>query len=172
MTKIVARVFISVLFIFSKTLVAQTASMFEQAHHQLLNDYVAFIDSVEKKQPVGSYFEIHKRKHVSFVEFSDANFVYKIEKKVKIYKNGTRYEKIDWTIHHHHRLWPHKIYEIKQVGHDYRFIEQKNYEFGKKLKTTKITTSIDDNYLRVWVHKQGTHLYVKPSSSLPLTHQD
>jgi hypothetical protein len=155
---------------------AQTESAFDQAHHRLLDDYVLFIDSVEKKQAVVSYFEIYKRKHISKVEFRDGNLVYQIYKKVKIYKNGTRYEKIDWTIHYPHKIWHHKIYEIKQVGGDYRFIEQINYTFGKRLKETKMTTSIDDNYLRVKVlspkNKRETYLYVKPASSLPLTHQD
>ena len=176
MTKIVVRVFIIVLFVFSKALVAQTGSLFEQAHNQLLNEYVLFIDSVEKKQPIGSYFQIHKRKHVSFVEFRDEKLVYRIAKTVKIYKNGVRYEKIDWTVRYPHKIWHHKIYEIKQVGHDYRFIEQVNYSLDKKIKATKMTTSIDDNYVRVRIlspnDHQGTHLYIKPSSSLPLTHQD
>ncbi len=176
MTKIVVRVFIIMLFVFSKGLLAQTNSAFEQVHNQLLNDYVAFIDSVEKKQPFGSYFQIHKHKHISVVEFKDDKLVYRIFKKVRVYRNGVRYEKVDWTIRYPHKRWFHKIYEIKQVGHDYRFIEQINYDFGKKLKETKITTSIDDNYLRIKVlspaDKKATYLYVKPASSLPLTHQN
>ena len=176
MTKIVVSVFIIMLFVFSKGLVAQTNSAFEQTHNQLLSDYIAFIDSVEKKQPFGSYFQIHKRKHISMVEFRDEKLVYRITKKVKVFKNGVRYEKVDWIVHYPHNRWHHKIYEIKQVGHNYRFIEQINYDFGKKLTPTKITTSIDDNYLRVKVlspaDKKATYLFVKPASSLPLIHQD
>jgi hypothetical protein len=176
MTKIVVRVFIIMLFVFSKGLVAQTISAFEQVHNQLLNDYIVFIDSTEKKQPFGSYFQIHKRKHISVVEFRDEKLVYRISKKVKVYKNGVRYEKVDWSIRYPHKIWHHKLYEIKQMGHNYRFIEQINYDFGKKLKETKITTSIDDNYLRVKIlspdDKKATYLYVKPASSLPLIHQD
>ena len=176
MTKIVARVFIIVLFVFSKALVAQTSLMFEEAHHQLLNDYIVFIDSVEKKQPITSTFDIYRRKHISIVEFKDGKLIYKISKKVRIYKNGTRYEKIEWTVHYPHKCRHYMIYEIKQIGHDYRFIEQINYVFGKKIKATKIITSIDDNYLRVRVlspdDKQGTHLYIKSNSSLPVIHQD
>ena len=176
MTKIVVRVFIIMLFVFSKGLVAQTNSAFEQVHNQLLNDYMVFIDSIEKKQPFSHYFEIHKRKHISMVEFRDEKLVYKITKKVKIYKNGVRYEKVDWTLHYPHKIWHRKIYEIKQMGHNYRFIEQIDYEFGRKLKPTKITTSVDDNYLSVKVlspkDKKGYYLFVKPASSLPLIHQD
>ena len=176
MTKIVVRVFIIILFVFSKALVAQTNSAFEQVHNQLLNEYVAFIDTVEKKQPFGSYFQIHKHKHISVVEFKDDKLVYRISKKVKVYKNGMRYEKVDWTIRYPHKIWHHKLYEIKQMGDSYRFIEQINYEFGKKLKETKIATSIDDNYLRVRVlsptDKKATYLYVKPASSLPVIHQN
>ncbi|MEO8759433.1 MAG: hypothetical protein ABI388_00710 [Bacteroidia bacterium] len=176
MTKIVTKVFIIMLFVFSKPLVAQTVSTFEQEHAKLLSDYVAFIDSTEKKQPFGSYFQIHKHKHISFVEFKDDKLVYRIAKKVKVYKSGVRYEKIDWSIRYPNKRWYHKIYEIKQVGANYRFIEQINYEFGKKLIPTKITTSIDDNYLRIKIvspdDKRATYLYVKPGSSLPLTHQN
>ena len=176
MTKIVVRVFIIMLFVFSKVLVAQTNSAFEQVHNQLLNEYVAFIDSVERKQPISHRFEIFKNKHISRVDFMDNNLVYRITKKVKIYKDGVRYEKIDWTIRYPHKTWHHKIYEIKQVGSDYRFLEQTNYEFGKKLKQTKITTSFDDNYLLIKVlspkDKIGTYFYVKPSSSLPRIHQN
>ena len=176
MTKIVVRVFIIILFVFSKGLVAQTNSAFEQVQNKLLNDYIVFIDSTEKKQPFGSYFQIHKRKHISIVEFRDEKLVYRISKKVKVYKNGARYEKVDWTVHYPHKIWHHKIYEIKQMGHNYRFIEQIDYEFGRKLKPTKITTCIDDNYLRVKIlspnDKKATYLYVKPASSLPLIHQD
>lgn len=176
MIKIVVRVFISMLFVFCKSITAQTVSMFQQAHHQLLDEYVLFIDSVEKKQTMESYFQIHKHKHLSIVEFRDDKLVYRISKKVKVYKNGVRYEKIDWTIRYPHKMWHHKIYEIKQVGHDYRFIEQINYEVGKKLKQTKITTSFDDNYLLIKVlspkDKKATHLYIKPASSLPLIHQE
>jgi hypothetical protein len=176
MTKIVVRVFIIMLFVFSKQVVAQTASMFEQEHNQLLREYLAFIDTTEKKQPFGSYFQIHRHKHVSFVEFKDDKLVYRITKKVKVYKSGVRYEKIDWMIRYPHKRWYHKLYEIKQVGHDYRFIEQINYDFKKKLTPIKITTSIDDNYLRIKVlspaDKKATYLFVKPASSLPLMHQD
>jgi hypothetical protein len=176
MTKIVVSVFIIMLFVFSKKLVAQNTSAFEQVHTQLLNDYVAFIDTIEKKQPFGSYFQIHKHKHISVVEFRDEKLVYRISKKIKIYKNGVRYEKVDWTIRYPHKIWHHKLYEIKQLGDNYRFIEQINYEFGKKLKESKITTSIDDNYLRVKIlspnDKKATFLYVKPASSLPVTHQN
>lgn len=176
MTKIVVRVFIIMLFVFGKALVAQTGSAFEQVQSKLLNEYVLFIDSVEKKQPFGSYFQIHKHKHISVVEFRDDKLVYRISKKVKVYKNGARYEKVDWTIRYPHKHWYHKIYEIKQMGHNYRFVEQIDYEFGKKLKVAKITTSIDDNYLRVKIlspqDKKATYLYIKPSSSLPLIHQD
>ena len=122
MTKIVARVIIVILFVFCKSLTAQTVSTFQQEHTKLLDDYVLFCDSVEKKQPIGSYFQIHKHRHISFIEFKDDKLVYRISKRVKVYKNGVRYEKIDWTIHYHHKMWHHKIYEIKQVGHDYRFI--------------------------------------------------
>ncbi len=176
MTKIVVRVFIIMLFVFSKPVVAQTVSMFEQAHTQLLTEYVSFIDSAEKKQPFGSYFQIHKHKHISFVEFKDDKLVYRISKRVKVYKSGVRYEKIDWMIRYPHKRWYHKLYEIKQVGQDYRFIEQINYDFGKKLIPSKITTSIDDNYIRIKIltpeDKKATYLYVKPASSLPLTHQN
>jgi hypothetical protein len=176
MTKIVVRVFIIMLFVFSKGLMAQTNSEFEQAHTQLLDDYVAFIDSAEKKQPVGSYFQVHKHKHLSVVEFKDQNMVYRISKKIKINRNGVRYEKIDWVIHYPHKIWHHKLYEIKQIGHNYRFIEQINYEFGRRLKATKIVTSVDDNYLRVKIlkpnDKKAIYLYVKPNSSLPVVHQD
>jgi hypothetical protein len=155
---------------------AQTVSAFERGHTQLLNDYIAFIDTVEKKQPFGSYFQIHKHKHISIVEFKDDKLVYRISKKIKVNKNGGRYEKIDWMIRYPNKHWYHRIYEVKQVGQDYRFIEQINYEFGKKLKQTKITTSIDDNYLYIKVlspeDKKATHLYIKPNSSLPLTHQN
>jgi hypothetical protein len=176
MTKIVVRVFIIMLFVFSKGLVAQNSSAFEQAHTRLLNEYVLFIDSVEKKQPFGSYFQIHKRKHISMVEFRDEKLVYRITKRVKVYRNGARFEKVEWTVHYPHKIWHHKLYEIKQMGHNYRFIEQIDYEFGKKLKVAKISTSVDDNYLRIKVlspnDKKATYLYVKPSSSLPLIHQD
>lgn len=176
MTKIVAKVFIVMLFVFCKSLTAQNVSKFQQVHTQLLDEYVFFIDSVEKKQPMRHGFEIFKHKHISIIEFMDDRLVYRIRKKVKVYKNGVRYEKIDWTIRYPHKMWHHKIYEIKQVGHDYRFIEQINYEFGKKLKETKITTSFDDNYLLIKVlspkDKKGTYFYIKPASSLPLIHQD
>lgn len=176
MTKIVVRVFIILLFMFGKIAIAQTASAFDQAQTQLLNDYITFIDSVEKKQPFGSYFQIHRHKHISMVEFKDDKFIYKITKKVKVYRNGARFEKVDWTIRYPHKMWHHKLYEIKQVGHNYRFIEQIAYDFGKKIKPTKITTSIDDNYLRVKImspaDKKATYLFVKPASSLPLIHQD
>ena len=176
MTKIVVKVFIIMFFVFSNTLVAQTISAFDIEHQQLLNEYVAFIDSVEKKQPIRHRFEIFKNKHLSKVEFMDNKLVYRITKKVKIYKGGTRYEKIDWTIRYPHKTWYHKIYEIKQVGSNYRFIEQINYEFGKKLKPTKITTSFDDNYLLINVlepkDKKSKYFYTKPNSSLPLIHQN
>lgn len=166
MSKIVLRLFIVMLFVFSKSITAQNISMFEQEHTQLLSDYVMFIDSIEKKQPFGSYFQIHKRKHISFVEFKGDKLIYRISKKVNVYKNGARYEKIDWMIRYPNKHWFHKIYEIKQVGHDYRFIEQTTYEFGKKLKPTKIVTSIDDNYVRVKIlrpaNKKVAYLYVKP----------
>lgn len=176
MTKIGKRVIIIIGILFCKSISAQTTSSFQQMHTQLLDDYLLFVDSVEKKQSIGSYFQIHKHKHISFVEFKDDKLVYRISKKVKVYKNGARYEKIDWTIHYHHKIWHHKIYEIKQVGHDYRFIEQINYDFGKKLKRTQTVSSFDDNYLLIKIlspkDKKATHLYVKPMSSLPLIHQD
>ena len=176
MTKIVVSVFIIMLFVFSKGLVAQTVSKFEQEHNQLLNDYLSFIDSTEKKQPFGSYFQIHKRKHVTFIEFKDDKLIYRISKKVKVYKSGVHYEKIDWMIRYPNKRWYHKLYEIKQVGNDYRFIEQINYDFGKKLTPVRITTSISDNYLRIKIlspeDKKATYLYVKPESSLPLVHQN
>ena len=176
MIRIVVRVIVVMLFVCCKSLIAQNATTFQQVHTQLLDDYVLFVDSVEKKQPFGSYFQIHKHRHVSFVEFGDDKLVYRISKRVKVYKNGARYEKIDWTIHYRHKIWHHKIYEIKQVGHDYRFIEKIDYEFDKKLKRTKTTTSFDDNYLLIKVlrpkDKKATHFFVKPMSSLPLIHQD
>lgn len=60
---------------------AQTNSIFQQEHTKLLDDYVLFIDSVEKKQPKGHYFEIFNHKHFSKVEFMDERFVYQIRKR-------------------------------------------------------------------------------------------
>jgi hypothetical protein len=176
MTKIVARVIIVILFVFCKSLMAQNVSAFQQAHTQLLDNYVLFIDSVEKKHQRIKYIDIFKHKHISEVEFKDSLLVYRIRKKVKVYKNGLRYEKIDWTIRYHHKFLHHKIYEIKQLGHDYRFIEQIDYDYGRKLKRTKVTSSFDDNYVLIRTfspkEKRGSHFYVKPMSSLPLIHQD
>ena len=176
MTKIVARVFIVMLFVFCKSITAQTASKFQQAHTQLLDDYVLFIDSVEKKHQKIKYIDIFKHKHISEVEFTDSLLVYRIRKKVKVYKNGLRYEKIDWSIRYHHKFFHHKIYEIKQLGQDYRFIEQINYAYERKLKRTKVTSSFDDNYILIRTFhpkdKKGSRFYVKPMSSLPLIHQD
>jgi hypothetical protein len=175
MTKISLRV-VTVLYVFSKSLTAQTTPDFKKVQYQLLNEYVQFLDSVERKKLEGNYFKIYKSRHTSFVEFSDDRLVYRISKRVKLYKSGMRYEKIDWTIHYYHSFWHHKIYEIKQVGESYRFIEQINYEFGRKLRRTKITTSFDDNYLSVKIlrpkDKKATYFYVKPMSGLPLIHQD
>ena len=176
MIKTVVRISIILLCVFCKSLTAQTAPDFKQAQYQLLNDYVLFLDSVEKKRLVGSYFQIYKSKHTSFVEFSDDKLVYRISKKVKLYKSGMRYEKINWTIHYHHSFWHHKIYEIKQVGDSYRFIKQVNYEFGRKLRRTKITSSFDENYLSVKIlrpkDKKANYFFVKPMSGLPLIHQN
>lgn len=176
MVKIVVRVIIVMLFVFSKLLTAQTTSAFQQEHTKLLDDYVFFIDSVEKKHQKIKYIDIYKHKHISEVEFIDSLLVYRIRKKVKVYRNGLRYEKIDWSIRYHHKFFYHPIYEIKQLGHDYRFIEQIDYEYGRKLKRTKTTTSFDDNYILIRTFspkdKRGSHFYVKPMSSLPLIHQE
>jgi hypothetical protein len=184
MTKIVARVFIVMLFVFCKSLTAQTDSSFQQAHTKLLDDYILFIDSVEKKHLlIEHYPDIYNRKHIVEVKFCDDKFVYEICKKVKVYKSGLRYEKITWKIwYHHYSLghpfngWPKKIYEIKLIGNDYRFIEQVQFEFGKRPKRTKITTSYDDNYLSKRIlrpkDQEATYFYVKPMSSIPRLHQD
>lgn len=177
MTKIVAGVIIVILFALCKPLAAQDANSFKEAHYKLLDDYVLFIDSVEKKHPHMSHpIDIFKHRHISRVEFHDDVFVYHIRKKIKVYKTGVRYEKIDWYIKYHHSFWNHKIYEIKQLGHDYRFIEQIDYEFGRKLKQARITSSFDDNYILIRTflprEKRGSRFLVKPTSGLPGVHQD
>ena len=176
MTKIVARIIIVMLFVCCKPLIAQNATTFQEVHTQLLDDYVLFIDSVEKKHPHMKPIDIFKHRHVSKVEFHGEHFVYHIRKRVKVYKTGIRYEKIDWFIKYHHSFWKHRIYEIKQIGQNYRFIEQIDYEYGRKLKQAKITTSFDDNYILIRTlrpkEKRGSRFLVKPTSGLPGVHQD
>jgi len=186
MIKFCGKVWILLLFsIFIKLTAQDNNPTFQQVHTKLLDDYILFIDSVEKKQLlIEHYPDIYKRKHILAVKFCDDKFVYEICKKVKVYKSGLRYEKITWKIWYHHHLtlghpfnsWPKKIYEIKLIGDDYRFIEQVQFEFGKRPKRTKITTSYDDNYLSETIirpkDKHATYFYVKPGSSVPRLHQD
>ena len=178
MTRMVVRVFIILFFTSVTSLFAQNKVTFDEVHHQLLDEYMQYIDSVEQKQPIDHYFEIYKRKHVSKVWLQDDRYYYRIVKKVKLYKNGTRYEKIDWAIRSHHKIWPffRRMYEIKQVGHNYRFIEQIQYDFGKKIRKARIVSSFDDNYVLVKTlrpaEKKSIYFYLKPTSSLPLLHQD
>jgi hypothetical protein len=160
-----------------KSALAQTPTSFQEAHKQLLADYILFIDSVEKKTTTQQEFDVRAQRHLSKITFIDDKYEYQLTKKVHVYSSGIRYEKIDWRIRKAHQLWfRKKLYEIKQVGHNYRFIEKIDYDFTAKLKPKKITSSFDDNYLLIKElhakHKENTYFFVKPTSSVPLLHQD
>lgn len=172
------KIFACFVLLCGKNIQAQSKVSFEEAHKRLLEDYILFIDSVEKKQTIQSEFDVRAHKHLSRIVFTDGKYEYQIKKNVHVYKSGTRYEKIEWSIRDFRRLWFHKkIYQIKQIGNNYRFIEKVDFDFSNHLKPVRITASYDDNYLLIRIlrskgKKESAHLLVKPVSSIPLLHQD
>jgi len=162
------------LLILSKPVLSQIDSVttFEQLHYKLLADYLQFTDSMEKKPIVDGYFRVRTRKHISIIDFNDGRHSYTIHKKIKIYRSGMRYEKINWyrikgTFHQ-------KLYTIKTIGPDYRYIKQFNYNV--RHRRTKTIICVDDNYLKIHIHRPrnegGTKTYLKHESSLPASHQN
>ena len=166
--------FILAFVLFWKILPAQSDSLanFDQLHYKLLADYLQFVDTMEKKPIVESYFRIRTRKHVSIIDFNDGKHFYAIHKQIKIYRSGMRYEKIKWFLVKGN--FYHKLYIIKTVGQDYRYIKQYNY--NSKLRKTKKIICVDDNYLKVHVYRPGTErgikTFLKHESSLPASHQN
>jgi hypothetical protein len=127
---------------------------------------------MEKKPVVESYFRVRTRKHVSIIDFNDGKHFYTIHKKIKIYRSGMRYEKIKWFLVK--GSFYKKLYVIKTVGVDYRYIQQ--YSYDAKLHYTKKIICVDDNYLKVHVYRpkgeRGIKTYLKHESSLPASHQN
>jgi len=165
---------IIILLVLSKPIIAQndSATTFEQLHYKILADYLQFVDSLEKKPIVESYFRVRTRKHVSIIDFNDGKNFYTIHKKIKIYRSGMRYEKIKWFLVK--GSFYKKLYVIKTVGQDYRYIQQ--YSYDSKLHRTKKIICVDDNYLKVHVYRpksgRGIKTYLKHESSLPASHQN
>jgi hypothetical protein len=165
---------LAIFLILSGSAVAQTdsAATFDGLHYKLLNDYLQFVDTLEKKPITESYFRVRARKHVSIIDFNDGRHFYTIHKKIKIYRSGMRYEKIKWFLVK--GSFYKKLYVIKTVGQDYRYIQQ--YSYNTKLRRTKKIICVDDNYLKVHVYRpeatRGIKTYLKRESSLPASHQN
>lgn len=158
----------------SKVFVAQNDSTatFEKLHYKLLSDYLVFVDSMEKKPIIESYFRVRAHTHLSIIDFNDGKNFYAIHKKIIVYKSGIRYEEIKWFMLK--GSFYHKLFVIKSVGPDYRYIKQ--YSYNTKWKLVKKTICIDDNYLQVHIYRpkkeRQTKTYLKRESSLPASHQN
>lgn len=167
-------ILIIALLAFSNLILAQSDSVatFDNLHYKLLNDYLLFVDSMEKKPITESYFRVRARKHVSIIDFTDGKHAYTIHKKIKIYRSGMRYEKIKWFLVK--GSFYKKLYVIKTVGLDYRYIQQ--YTYNEKLRRIKKTICVDDNYMKVHIYRpkkeRGIKTYLKHESSLPASHQN
>ena len=163
-----------VLMAVAKPLVAQNDSTvtFEQLHYKLLEDYLLFVDTMEKKPITESWFGVQSRRHISTIEFYDGKHHYTLHKRIKIYKSGMRFEKIKWF-----RVkgsYHQKLYVIKTLGIDYRYIKQ--YSYNENNRLTKKIICLDDNYMKVHVfrpkNKRSEKNYLKHESSLPASHQN
>ncbi len=167
-------IIVIIFLLLSKSFQAQSDSTatFEQLHYKLLADYLQFVDSMEKKPVVESYFRIRTRKHISIIDFNDGKHFYTIHKKIKIYRSGMRYEKIKWFLVK--GSFYRKLYVIKTLGIDYRYIKQ--YSYNEKHRKTKKIICVDDNYLKIYVYRpkgiRGIKTYLKHESSLPASHQN
>jgi hypothetical protein len=149
-----------------------TLPSFDKLHYTLLEDYLRFVDTMEKNPITESYFRIRPHKHVAVIDFNDGQHTYTIHKKIKIYKSGIRYEKIKWFLVK--GSFYHKLYVIKSIGYDYRYIKQ--YTLNEKLKLKRKIICLDDNYLKIHVYRpkaeRGVKTYIKAESSLPASHQN
>ncbi|MGZ3863927.1 MAG: hypothetical protein ACXVPN_05845 [Bacteroidia bacterium] len=158
----------------SGLLISQNDSVttFDNLHYKLLNDYLQFADSMEKKPIMQSEFRIRRRKHVAIIDFNDGRHSYVMHKKIKIYKGGARYEKIRWFIMKGNSH--NKLYVIKTIGSDYRYIEQ--YSYNSKLRKVKKIMCVDDNYIKIHTYRpseeRSVKNYLKHESSLPAAHQN
>jgi hypothetical protein len=151
---------------------SDSVATFDGLHVKLLNDYLQFIDSVEKKPILESYFRVRARKHVAIIDFTDGKHFYTIHKKIKVYRSGLRYEKIKWFCVKNGVY--KKLYIIKTLGLDYRYIRQ--YTYNNRMRRTKKIVSVDDNYVKVHVYRpkaaRDVKTYLKRESSLPASHQN
>lgn len=144
---------------------------FDELHVKLLQGYLVFADSMERKEIDYGYFSVRRRSHVSVMEFTDGVHFYTIHKYIRMYKSGLRLERIRWYMNKGGFL--HKIYVIKTLGLDYRYI--KHFEYNEHWKKTRRTICLDDNYIQVWQIRPHTRhskkFYLKRESSLPGSHQ-
>ena len=158
----------------AKPFMAQKDSLvnFDNLHYKLLNDYLMFVDSMEKKTIVQTEYRISKRRHVAIIDFNDEKNSYVLHKKIKIYRGGIRYEKIKWFLMKGNSH--NKLYVIKTIGPNYRYIEQ--YSYNEKVRRKQKTICVDDNYIKVQVYRpgkdRGVKNYIKHESSLPASHQN
>lgn len=170
----IKRLTLITLLLLAKVFSAQTDSIptFDKLHYNLLADYLVFTDTMEKKPITDSYFRVRAHTHISILDFNDGKNTYAIHKKIRVYKSGTRYEEIKWFMIK--GSFYHKLYVIKTIGQDYRYIKQ--YSYNAKWKMTKKLICIDDNYLQVHVYRpraaRSIKTYLKHESSLPGSHQN